>query len=251
MRSYPSWIAGLQYRAPDGTDRTKYCAGLSPGTALRLMREPSNPHDDNAVSFHHGARHLGYVPRKHSWVGRAMDEGKSLECEIIEIELSGSVFSRRAEHVETRISVVDSAPVIDAAAAAAAIAKKTRKEREDRARNACVDGLRVLAYLTLVDGVRAPNEHNIEISVIESRLIVAGFDRDPDILAMLAEQAAALSVTKTAMTRSVNRLAKDEAYFRLVYDAANTIAGFDGSTDKGEAEVLDRLKRAGEQNGWL
>ena len=98
---------------------------------------------------------------------------------------------------------------------------RDRKVLEDRARKCCADGLRVLAYLATVDGRRSPDEHNIEISVIESRLIASGFERDSEILAMLPDQAAALSVTKNALTRSVKALGGEESYFRLVYDAAN------------------------------
>lgn len=108
-----------------------------------------------------------------------------------------------------------------------------------------------MAYLTTVDGRRSPDEHNIEISVIESRLIAAGFERDADVLAMLAEQAAALSVTGNALTRSVNALGKDEPYFRLVYESAMTIANFDEAIDGSEAEVISKLETVGRKNGWL
>ena len=253
MRSYPSWIAGIQYPSPDGTDRATYCAGLAIGSALRLKPEPDNAYDESAVALHHENRHVGYVPRRHSWVGDAINEGKVLECCVVDIEIAGGFLRRRrAEHVETRITIVAEVdPRILADREALRRARRERKELEDRARLCCHDGLRVLAYLTTIDGLRSPDEHNLEISVIESRLIAGGFERDAELLAMLSEQAAALSVGKAAMTRSVNALAKDESYFRLVYDAAGQIAGLDGQLDAKESEVFDRLLKAGRQNGWL
>jgi hypothetical protein len=272
MRSYPSWIAGLKFPGPDGTDRGAYCAGLAEGSLLNIVPEPTNKFDSDAVALHHDGKHLGYIPERHAWVGEAIDEGKLLQCAVVEVEVTGGgIFSRRrAEHVETRISVVAEVhPEIAAARAAAsqeareqkqaeqkarAAARQLLRDRkllEDRARKCCADGLRILAYLATVDGRRSPDEHNIEISIIESRLIASGFERDSDILAMLADQAAALSVTKNALTRSVKALGGDESYFRLVYDAAMIIANFDKSVDEAEADVIQRLEEIRSAKGWF
>ena len=272
MRSYPSWIAGLKFPAPDGTNRGTYCAGLTEGSSLNMVPEPTNKFDSHAVALHHNGKHLGYIPQRHAWVGEAIDEGKVLQCIVVEVEVTGGgIFSRRhAEHVETRISVVaDVHPEILAARAAAKQEAKERKQAErealaaakqrlrdrkvleDRARKCCADGLRVLAYLATVDGRRSPDEHNIEISVIESRLIASGFERDSEILAMLGDQAAALSVTKNALTRSVKALGGEESYFRLVYDAAMIIAHLDKSMDDAETEVIQRLEEVRRAKGWF
>lgn len=271
MRSYPSWIAGLKHPAPDGTDRGAYCAGLAEGSLLNMIPEPTNKFDSDAVALHHNGKHLGNIPQRHAWVAEAIGEGKVLECAVIEVEVTGGgIFSkRRAEHVETRISVVANVhPEIIAARAAARQEAREQKQAqqqartaarqllrdrkllEDRARKCCADGLRVLAYLATVDGRRSPDEHNIEISVIESRLASCGFERDGDILAMLAEQAAALCVTKNALTRSVKALEDEESYFRLVYDAAMSIAHFDRSVDDAEADVIQRLEKVRSAKGW-
>lgn len=62
MRTYPSWIAGLRYRGPDGTNRGRYCVhNLNPGVALDLLAEPSNPHDNHAVAVKHRGHYLGYI----------------------------------------------------------------------------------------------------------------------------------------------------------------------------------------------
>ena len=75
-RTYPSFVAGLNYRSPDGLDRTTYLVRLPVGTVLDLVREPDNPHDANAVAVHHNKRNVGYIPAKHDWVSRSLDEGR-------------------------------------------------------------------------------------------------------------------------------------------------------------------------------
>ena len=66
-------IAGATFRE----EGTEIVTSLKPGQRYRLEREPSNPHDPNAVqiwvdNYVYGRRdpksyHLGYVPRK--WSG--------------------------------------------------------------------------------------------------------------------------------------------------------------------------------------
>jgi len=81
MRWYPSWIAGIKYTAPDGTDRGKYCArNLSVGAVLDLVLEPDNPHSRWAVAIKHQGHHLGYVPARHDWVGRALRDVRALNA---------------------------------------------------------------------------------------------------------------------------------------------------------------------------
>jgi hypothetical protein len=103
VRTYPSFIAGLPYRAPDGTDRAVYCATFKPGTELILVPEPDNPHDDNAVALWHAGRHVGYIPSKHSWVAAAIKEGDTLHCTVSDIarDVNG-----RAERVGLRIAII-------------------------------------------------------------------------------------------------------------------------------------------------
>ena len=83
------------------------------------------------------------------------------------------------------------------------------------------------------------------------RLIASGFERETEILAMLADQAAALSVTKNALTRSVTALGGEESCFRLVYDAAMIIAHLDKSVDDTEVEVIQRLEKVRQAKGWF
>src|SRR5580704_18788061 len=100
VRKYPSWIAGLHHRRPDGLNRAKFCLHhLVPGTTLTLVPEPTNAHSDHAVAIKLADFHIGYVPERHDWVYRALvDEGVKLHCVVEHVEAQGWLF-RRARHV--------------------------------------------------------------------------------------------------------------------------------------------------------
>lgn len=102
-RSYPSWIAGVPYVGPDGTDRAAFCASLRPGEKLALVPEPTNIHDPDAVAIYCRGHHLGYVPARHHWVHDSLHEGDELECIVTDIDCPTP---GRAEHVHIRISVL-------------------------------------------------------------------------------------------------------------------------------------------------
>jgi hypothetical protein len=109
MRSYPSWIAGLKHRAPDGTDRARYCARyLKPGMFLKLVPEPDNRHSDTAVAVRHGRCHLGYIPERHDWVFASLDDGETLACMVMEVQIKGWFF-KRAKTVKLQIGIADRA----------------------------------------------------------------------------------------------------------------------------------------------
>jgi hypothetical protein len=56
-------VSGVSYANDDGTDRQTMIRKLCrEGTALRLMREPNNPRDPNAVAIYVGRSQIGYVP---------------------------------------------------------------------------------------------------------------------------------------------------------------------------------------------
>lgn len=108
MRSYPSFIAGLAHNAPDGRPRGRYAyKRLRASDKLDLVREPENPHDANAVAILHDGFHVGYVPARHNWVGRALDEGDTIVAEVTKLTTEkDGWFSRKATHVEIVIRVV-------------------------------------------------------------------------------------------------------------------------------------------------
>jgi hypothetical protein len=53
-------IVGTLYRGPAALAAL---AALRPGDVVRLVREPGNQADLNAIAVYSGTQHLGYVPR--------------------------------------------------------------------------------------------------------------------------------------------------------------------------------------------
>ena len=73
-----SALAGFRYHAAaEAWDE------LRVGDALELAREPSNPHDPNAVSLSWRGRKLGYVPRRdNAALAWGLDRGDPLRARI-------------------------------------------------------------------------------------------------------------------------------------------------------------------------
>ena len=74
-------LAGFVYHdGKDVWDRMKR------GDRLTLVREPSNPHDANAVRIEWQGRMLGYVPRRdNADLARQMDHGAAVEARVTEL----------------------------------------------------------------------------------------------------------------------------------------------------------------------
>jgi len=74
-------LAGFQYHAGAAVwDEMKV------GDALRLAREPDNPHDSNAVRVSWRGQQLGYLPRaENGAVAAEMDRGGSIEARIAKL----------------------------------------------------------------------------------------------------------------------------------------------------------------------
>ncbi len=105
VRSYPSWIAELRRKLPNGMDCRRYAyKHFGPGEALELVRGPDKSNSDHAVLYYHHAVHLGYVPKQHSWIAEALDDGLSLAVIVESVKLSW--LFRRATFVGTRIIVL-------------------------------------------------------------------------------------------------------------------------------------------------
>jgi len=107
VRSYPSWIAELRRKSPEGVDRRRYVyEKIGPGEPIELRREPADQRDLHAVSFRHHGIHLGYVPKRHRWVAPAIDEGHWLVAIVDKVKVGG-ILRRRAKFVRVRIAVLD------------------------------------------------------------------------------------------------------------------------------------------------
>jgi len=108
--SYPTWIAELRRRSPEGIDRRRYVyKAIGPGESIELIRQPAHQRHKHAVAFRHGGVHLGYVPRRHHWVAPALDDGRRLVAIVDKVKVGG-IFRRRAKFVRVRIAVLDVGP---------------------------------------------------------------------------------------------------------------------------------------------
>jgi hypothetical protein len=105
VRSYPTWIADLRLKSPDGVDRRRYVyEKIRPGDSIELVRENTD-HYEHAVAFRHCGVHIGYVPKKHFWLAHAIDDGRRLLA-IVDKVKAGGIFRRRAKSVGVRVVVL-------------------------------------------------------------------------------------------------------------------------------------------------
>jgi len=122
---------------------------------------------------------------------------------------------------------------------------------EKTTREACIDGLRVLAFIAMADNDVTPDEVKIELSYIEARLAMVGVKGgSAQIDAMLA-LSQGLSVTKRSLTRAVNRVAADREDYRLILHAALQLTDLGGDPNGVRVEALQRIKKAGKAKGWI
>jgi hypothetical protein len=74
-------LAGFKYY-----DGKALWGQLKVGDALKLVREPHNPHDANAIRVEWEGRMLGYVPRReNAHLARQMDHGALIEARITQL----------------------------------------------------------------------------------------------------------------------------------------------------------------------
>ena len=108
VRSYPSWIAELKRKLIAGSlDRRRYVyEHIRPGETLELVRGPVEEDHRHAVAYHHRGVLLGYVPKRHRWIAKALDDGLRLTAIAERIKIGG-IFRRRAKFVGTRIIMLD------------------------------------------------------------------------------------------------------------------------------------------------
>lgn len=81
-------VAGLAYY-----DVESVIYQLQAGDTLRLVAEPTNPHDEFAVEIFYGNRKLGYVPRSDNrHISRLLQQGATVTGEVLEADPSAIVW---------------------------------------------------------------------------------------------------------------------------------------------------------------
>jgi hypothetical protein len=74
-------VAGFQFHRGESI-----WSSLNVGEKLTLVREPTNPHDEDAVAVYFQDHKLGYVPRSENRaVAQMLDRGERLEARISEL----------------------------------------------------------------------------------------------------------------------------------------------------------------------
>jgi hypothetical protein len=116
-----------------------------------------------------------------------------------------------------------------------------RRQRQIRAREACMDGLRVLSYIALADDFVTEEEKNIQISYVEARLAMVGFDHDPELDGAMMDIARGLAVPSRSYARALNSVARDPRHFQLVFDAATRLAETASNINVTERHALTKL----------
>ena len=85
-----SSVAGFQFHSGE-----MIWPSLNVGARLKLVRESSNPNDDNAVAVYFQNEQLGYVPRsQNAAIAQMLDRGESLEARIERLSVDEDPWSR-------------------------------------------------------------------------------------------------------------------------------------------------------------
>jgi hypothetical protein len=80
-------LVGESRAARDGTPRQELLAYVEPGDPVTLERQPSNPHDPNAIAVNWGGYDIGYLPRDDAeMLAPALDEGREYSARIHEVK---------------------------------------------------------------------------------------------------------------------------------------------------------------------
>ncbi len=83
-------LAGFQYYEGKGVWDM-----MRAGDNLKLVREPQNPHDANAVRVEWRGQPLGYVPRRENGdVARQMDRGVPVKARIVQLREARNPWQR-------------------------------------------------------------------------------------------------------------------------------------------------------------
>ena len=126
---------------------------------------------------------------------------------------------------------------------AARAATAARKQLEFEARDACVSGLRILAYIALCDGVVADKERKVQSAFVTARLIAVGKKPDNAMVDAMLSIARGLAVPERSFAGAINKV-KGDGYIAMMSEYAERLARADGTVTAKEQTALDRLRTA-------
>lgn len=81
-------VVGIQYENKDGSSRKKYLLKLTNSDTIKLIREPDNPYDQNAIKLVYGDNfQIGYIPMdKSKIIAPYLDQEYEYNVESFQIE---------------------------------------------------------------------------------------------------------------------------------------------------------------------
>ena len=83
-------LAGFQFH-----DGEYVWSSLKVGKSLKLVREPDNDHDPDAVAVYFGKSQLGYIPRaENNAIAQMLDRGETLEASITKLKATDDPWDR-------------------------------------------------------------------------------------------------------------------------------------------------------------
>ncbi len=93
-------LAGSQFH-----DLAEVVSHIQVGDTLTLQRDPTNPHDSNAIQVLWQGHLLGFVPRRENKaVARAMDRGDPLVARVVALRPEESPWRRLRFEISVRLS---------------------------------------------------------------------------------------------------------------------------------------------------
>lgn len=120
-------------------------------------------------------------------------------------------------------------------------AYRDRLRRESAARAATLNGLKILAYLSLSDGERSEDEIRAELAYIRARLAASGLGEDADLVALCQFMAQGLTPTRRSYVTAIGKIANDGEHLALLARHAMEVVRTDGVIGPDEREALNLL----------
>jgi len=107
VRSYPTWIADLKRKSPDGVDRSRYVyEKIRPGDSIELILENTHRYE-HAVALRHRDVYIGYAPKGHFWIAHAIDDGRRLLAIVDKLKSWGNLSPSSQNPWVVRVIVLD------------------------------------------------------------------------------------------------------------------------------------------------